>query len=94
MFRHYKSSFLGAAFVAALVACHPAVPAQSGGSAAAAAQCAETSAAPASAGREAREVVGTAPRSAARTPCLVGNPAQSPAAVPDGDDPIWRLDMP
>ena len=94
MFRHYKTSFLGAAFVAVLVACHPAVPAQSAGSAAAAAQCAETSAAPASVGREAREVVGVAPRSAARNPCLVGNPAQPAAAVPSGDDPLWRLDMP
>ena len=94
MFRHYKSSLLGAAFIAVLVACHPAVPAQSAGSAAAAVQCAETSAAPASAGREAREVVGAAPLGAARTPCLVGNPAQPPASVPDGDDPRWRLDMP
>lgn len=94
MFRHYNPSFLGAAFVAVLVACHPGVPARSAGSAAAAAECSETSAAPVNAGREAREVVGAAPRSGARTPCLVGNPAQPPAAVPDGDDPLWRLDMP
>jgi hypothetical protein len=90
MFRHHKSSFLGAAFVAALVACHPAKPAQSASSAAAAVQCADASAAPASAGRE---PTGFAPTGAARTQCLVENPAKAAPATSSGDE-LWRLDMP
>jgi hypothetical protein len=94
MFRSYKLSFLAAGLMTALVACHSAVPAQSAISASAAVQCADASAAPASDGRDARETVGFAPRTAAPAPCLTGNAAKPAAAAPNGDDPIWRLDMP
>ena len=94
MFRHHMHSLFGAGLVAVLVACHSAAPVQSAISANAATQCADASAAPASVGREGREVVGFAPRTATPAPCLSGNPAKPAADAPNGDDPLWRLDMP
>jgi hypothetical protein len=93
MLSRYKVGFFGAALVASLVACHPAKPAQSASSASAA-QCADASTVPASASREAREVIGSAPTGASRTPCAAEAPAKRPAAAPDADDQMWRLDMP
>ena len=94
MIRDYKLGFFGAALVASLVACHPAKPAQSASSARTSVQCADASTVPASAGREAREVIGSAPGAAPRTPCAAEAPAQQAAASPDAYDPMTRLDMP
>lgn len=94
MIRNYKIGFFGAALVASLVACHPVIPAQSASSAAASVQCADASAVPASAGREAREVIGAAPRVAPRTPCTAEAPAKQAAASQGAYDPMTQLDMP
>jgi hypothetical protein len=94
MLGHHKVSLFGAGLVAVLVACHPATPVQSAISANAATQCADASTAPAGVSREDREVVGFAPRNATPAPCLTGHATKSAADVPNGDDPLWRLDMP
>lgn len=93
MIRNYKLGFLGAALVASLVACHPAKPAQSASSASTSVQCADASTAPASVSREAREIIGSAPGVAPRTPCAAA-PAKQAAASQDAYDPMTSLDMP
>ena len=92
MFGNNKLSFFAAGLVAVLAACHPGTPVQSASSANAAVQCADASA-PQSTGREARSAFGFAPGVATPAPCLSGTAAK-PADAPNGDDPIWRLDMP
>ena len=94
MIRDYKLGLFGAALVALLVACHPVKPAQSASSASTSVQCADASTVPARVSREAREVIGSVPTVAPRTPCTVEAPAKQPAELPGLDDPTWRRDMP
>lgn len=93
MFHSYKLGFLAAGLMTALAACSSAVPAQSTFAASTAVQCADASTAPANTSRDARQAWGFEPGAAASSPCLTGNAAKPAPAAPNGDDPIWRLDM-